>query len=94
MTVEAVKKFIDRGVVNGEFRQKLVNLEMTPEEIAAVDPDLDSEDLNAIKTALLFNLGDFTDFRASITMYINFRYRHAGPSGLSGPSGDDLPISV
>ena len=69
MTVEAVKKFIDRGVVNGEFRQKLVNLEMTPEEIAAVDPDLDSEDLNAIKTALLFNLGDFTDFRASHHVY-------------------------
>ena len=57
---------------------------MTPEEIAAVDPDLDSEDLNAIKTALLFNLGDFTDFRASITIYIYFCWASGGWVGCVG----------
>ena len=88
MTIEAVNKFVGRGVVSDEFRKKLANLEMTPEEIAAVDPDLDSKDLNAIKTALLFNPGDFVGFSASIARYINFRYPAVRPSG------DNLPISV
>ena len=91
MTKEAVNKFVGRGVVSDMFRQKLANLEMTPEEIAAVDRDLDSGDLNAIKTALLFNPGDFVGFSASVARYIDFRYHNAGQSG---PSGDNLPISV
>lgn len=88
MTEQAVNKFVGRGVVSDEFRKKLVNLEMTPEEIAAVDSDLDLKDLNAIKMALLFNPGDFTGFSAEITRYLDFRYRGAKPAG------DNLPISV
>ena len=64
---------------------------MTRKEIAAVDPNLDTRDVNAIVMALLSTPGDFPSFRAGIDNYIDRRYRHAGPPGLSG---DNLPISV
>ena|GEM_PF-5856118 len=82
MTIEAVNKFVGRGVISDEFRQKFMSRKMSSQEIASVDPDLDSKDLNAIKTALLFNLGDFADFSASIARYINFRYRSVRPATI------------
>jgi len=95
MTEKAVNEFIGRAVVSDEFRKKLLGLKMTREEITAVDPDLDSQDVNAIfTTLLLIDPVDLSSFSAGIGNYIDRRYRNAGPSGLSGPSGDDLPISV
>ena len=88
MTTEAVHRFIGRGVIDTEFREKLNARKMSLEEIAAVDRGLDIQDVNAIVWALLNTPGDFPSFSAEIGRYLDIRYRHAGPSG------DDLPISV
>lgn len=87
MTRRAVENFIGKAVVSDEFRQKLMAWEMTREGIAAVNPDLDLQDVNAIVIALMSSQG-FPSFSKEIGKYIDRRYS----SGL--PAGDNLPISV
>lgn len=88
MTRRAVENFIGRGVISDEFRIKFISGQMSREEITAVDPDLDVQDVNAIVFALLNTPGDFPGFSAEIGKYLDRRYR--GP----GSAGDDLPISI
>lgn len=87
MTELAVNKFVGRGVISDEFREELMARQMTKEEIAAADPNLDNLDVNAIVVALMF-ADDFPGFSAEITRYLGRRYRGGRPSG------DNLPISV
>lgn len=87
MTEKAVNKFVGMGVISDKFREMLTGRRITHQDIAAVDPDLDFQDVNAIVLALM-NTGDFPHFSAAINEYINRRY-----SG-GRPAGDDLPISV
>lgn len=86
MTIKAVNKFVGRGVISDEFQEKLIGRRMTREDIAAVSPDLDPQDVNAIVLALM-SADSFPRFSSEMDLYINRRY---GP----GPAGDDLPISV
>lgn len=87
MTLKAVEQFIGRGVVSDRFRELLTSRKMTREQIAAVNPELDPQDVNVIMLALM-NTGDFPHFAAAIDEYLNRRYRGGRPAG------DDLPISV
>lgn len=86
MTELAVNKFVGMGIISDKFRNWLTTRQITHKDIAAVDPDLDEEDVNAMVLALM-NTGDFPHFAAAIDGYINRRYR-------AGRAGDELPISV
>lgn len=88
MTIEAVHKFVGRGVISDEFKRELVSGKMTREQIATAVVGLDDEDITAISVATLLNVGNFPGFSSEIDLYINRRY------GPGRPSGDNLPISV
>lgn len=87
MTIEAVNKFVTKTVISDEFRIKFMSGRMISGEIAAVDSDLDEQDVNAIVTARMFR-DSLASFAAGIDNYLNRRYSRS-PS-----AGDDLPISV
>lgn len=89
MTIEAVQKFVGLGVINDEFRNKLIGGKMTREQIADAVAGLDDKDTTAIILAILLSTGDFPGFSSEIDLYLNRRYG----SGAAA-SGDDLPISV
>lgn len=89
MTKGAVEKFVGKAVLSDKFRENLNARQMSREEISAVDPDLDVQDVNAIVFALLNTPGDFPSFSVEIGKYIDLCYRGACPS--AGPSaGDDF----
>ena len=87
MTEQAVNDFIGRGVVSDKFREDLMSGRMTRRDIVFVNPDLDSQDINAIVSSMMF-AGSFENFAAGLKQYLDLRYRGGRPSG------DNLPISV
>lgn len=87
MTERAVNDFIGKAVISDKFRNMFLSGQMTREEIAAINTDLDPQDINAIVIALMSSQG-FPSFSQEIGKYIDRRYS----SGR--PAGDNLPISV
>lgn len=87
MTRRAVENFIARGVVSDEFRNKLLSGQMTRKDIALINPNLDSRDVNAIIFSMMFT-DSLENFATGLGEYIDFRY-HDGR-----PAGDNLPVSV
>lgn len=87
MTEQAVNDFIGRGVLSDEFRNKLLSGQMSRKDIALINPNLDSRDVNAIIFSMMFT-DSLENFAAGLGEYIDFRYRDGRPAG------DNLPVSI